>query len=96
MKTTNEIENKIQKFQEQKEFFNSLEPDIQTVNLNVSRINLIEAQIELLNWILSNNTNDLKERMVQALEDFGVGNEMYDDSNDKLADYLIEVIEELH
>ena len=38
----------------------------------------------------------LKERLVQALDDFGVGNELYDDLNDKLADYLMEVIDELH
>lgn len=38
----------------------------------------------------------LKERLVQALDDFGVGNELYDDHNDKLADYLMEVIDELH
>ncbi len=37
----------------------------------------------------------IKTRLVQALDDFGVGSEMYDESNDKLADYLIEVIDEL-
>lgn len=38
----------------------------------------------------------LKERLIQALDDFGVGNELYDEPNDKLADYLIEVVDELH
>lgn len=39
--------------------------------------------------------NDLKERLVQALDDFGVGYENYDESNENLADYLMEVIDEL-
>ena len=43
-----------------------------------------------------NNMDTLKIRLVQALDDFGVGDESYDDSNDNLADYLMEVIDELH
>ena len=38
----------------------------------------------------------LRIRLIQALDDFGVGDESYDDSNDNLADYLMEVIDELH
>lgn len=38
---------------------------------------------------------NLRDRLIQALDDFGVGCKMYDDSNDKLADYLMEVIDEL-
>lgn len=33
--------------------------------------------------------------IIQALDDFGVGNEMYDETNESLADYLMEVIAEL-
>lgn len=44
---------------------------------------------------MDNNSLDIKERLVQALDDFGVGNEMYDETNESLADYLIEVISEL-
>lgn len=42
-----------------------------------------------------NNELGVKERLIQALDDFGVGNEMYDETNETLADYLIEVIDEL-
>lgn len=45
---------------------------------------------------MENNSLDIKERLVQALDDFGVGNEMYDETNEALADYLIEVIAELN
>lgn len=38
---------------------------------------------------------NIRERLIQALDDFGVGNEMYDNTNESLADYLIEVIAEL-
>ncbi len=96
MKSVDEMKNKIRDLQGQKEFFESLSPDVQMVNLNISRINLINEQINLLNWILEKDKPvDIKTRLVQALDDFGVGFEMYDESNDKLADYLIEVIDEL-
>lgn len=39
--------------------------------------------------------NNLRERLIQALDDFGVSYENYDDPNENLADYLIEVIDEL-
>ncbi len=96
MKSVDEMKNKIRDLQGQKEFFESLSPDVQMVNLNISRINLINEQIILLNWTLEKDKPvDIKTRLVQALDDFGVGFEMYDEPNDKLADYLIEVIDEL-
>lgn len=45
---------------------------------------------------MGNNSLDIRERLIQALDDFGVGNEMYDETNESLADYLIEVIAELN
>lgn len=45
---------------------------------------------------MEDNSLDIRERLIQALDDFGVGNEMYDDPNEYLADYLIEVIPELN
>lgn len=45
---------------------------------------------------MKNNVSSIKERLIQALDDFGVGNEMYDETNEALADYLIEVIAELN
>lgn len=96
MKSLDEIKSKIQELQEQKKFFESLEPDIQTVDLNISRTNLINGQICLLNWIIEENgATSIKERLIQALDDFGVGFEMYDEVNESLASYLIEVIDEL-
>lgn len=59
-----------------------------------SSLNLYEILVSSKKGI--NNMETLKERLVQALDDFGVGNELYDDHNDKLADYLMEVIDELH
>ena len=44
---------------------------------------------------MENNASSIKERLIQALDDFGVGSEMYDETNETLADYLIEVITEL-
>lgn len=44
---------------------------------------------------MGNNSLDIRERLIQALDDFGVGNEMYDETNESLADYLIDVIDEL-
>lgn len=44
---------------------------------------------------MENNEMNIRERLIQALDDFGVGNEMYDNTNESLADYLIEVIAEL-
>lgn len=44
---------------------------------------------------MENNSLGVRERLIQALDDFGVGNEMYDETNESLADYLIEVIAEL-
>ena len=44
---------------------------------------------------MENNASSSKERLIQALDDFGVGNEMYDETNESLADYLMEVIAEL-
>ena len=44
---------------------------------------------------MENNVLSVRERLIQALDDFGVGNEMYDESNESLADYLIDVIAEL-
>lgn len=44
---------------------------------------------------MENNVLSVRERLIQALDDFGVGNEMYDGTNESLADYLIEVIAEL-
>lgn len=38
---------------------------------------------------------DIRERLIQALDDFGVGNEMYNETNESLADYFIEAIAEL-
>lgn len=40
--------------------------------------------------------NNLRKRLIQALDDFGVGCENYDESNESLADYLIEIIDELN
>ena len=45
--------------------------------------------------LMENNKMNIRERLIQALDDFGVGNEMYDNTNESLADYLIEVIAEL-
>ena len=45
--------------------------------------------------LMENNKMNIRERLIQALDDFGVGNEMYDETNESLADYLIEVIDEL-
>lgn len=44
---------------------------------------------------MENNVLSVRERLIQALDDFGVVNEMYDETNESLADYLIEVIAEL-
>lgn len=44
---------------------------------------------------MENNISSVRERLIQALDDFGVGNEMYDETNEPLADYLIDVIAEL-
>lgn len=44
---------------------------------------------------MESNKLNIRERLIQALDDFGVGNEMYDETNESLADYLIEVIDEL-
>ena len=44
---------------------------------------------------MENNVLSVRERLIQALDDFGVGNEMYDETNESLADYLIEVVAEL-
>lgn len=44
---------------------------------------------------MENNVLSVRERLIQALDDFGVGNEMYDETNESLTDYLIEVIAEL-
>lgn len=44
---------------------------------------------------MENNLRDIRERLIQALDDFGVENEMYDETNESLADYLIEMIAEL-
>lgn len=44
---------------------------------------------------MGNNSLDIRERLIQALDDFGVENEMYDETNESLADYLIEAIAEL-
>ena len=45
---------------------------------------------------MENNVSSVRGRLIQALDDFGVGNEMYDETNESLADYLIEVIAELN
>lgn len=45
--------------------------------------------------LMESNKLNIRERLIQALDDFGVGNEMYDETNESLADYLIEVIDEL-
>ena len=45
--------------------------------------------------LMENNKMNIRERLIQALDDFGVGNEMYDNTNESLADYLIEIIAEL-
>ena len=45
---------------------------------------------------MESNKLNIRERVIQALDDFGVGNEMYDETNESLADYLIEVIAELN
>lgn len=44
---------------------------------------------------MESNKLNIRERLIQALDDFGVENEMYDETNESLADYLIEVIDEL-
>lgn len=44
---------------------------------------------------MGNNSLDIRERLIQTIDDFGVGNEMYDETNESLADYLIEIIDEL-
>lgn len=44
---------------------------------------------------MENSELSIRERLIQALDNFGVGNEMYDEPNETLADYLIEVIAEL-
>lgn len=44
---------------------------------------------------MENNLRDIRERLIQALDDFGVGNEIYDETKESLVDYLIEVIAEL-
>lgn len=45
--------------------------------------------------LMESNKLDIRERLIQALDNFGVGNEMYEETNESLADYLIEVIDEL-
>ena len=45
--------------------------------------------------LMESNKLNIRERLIQALDDFGAGNEMYDETNESLADYLIEVIDEL-
>lgn len=97
MRSIEEINQKIKNMEVQKSFFESIDADVQAVDLNVSRINLCNAQIGLLKWILDGGKKkeDIRERLVNAFDDFGVGNEMYDETNESLADYLIEVIEEL-
>lgn len=45
---------------------------------------------------MGNNSLDIRGRLIQALDDFGIENEMYDETNESLADYLIEVITELN
>lgn len=97
MRSVEEINQKIKNMEGQKSFFESIDADIQGVDLNISRINLCNTQIGLLKWILDGGKEkaDIRERLIQALNDFGVRNEMYNETNESLADYLIEVIEEL-
>lgn len=38
---------------------------------------------------MESNKLNIRERLIQALDDFGVGNEMYDETNESLADYLM-------
>lgn len=45
---------------------------------------------------MENNEQSIRERLIEALCDFGVGYENYEESNESLADYLIEVIDELN
>lgn len=35
---------------------------------------------------MENNLRDIRERLIQALDDFGVENEMYDETNESLAE----------
>lgn len=97
MRSVEEINQKIKNMEGQKSFFESIDADIQVVDLNISRINLCNAQIGLLKWILERGKEkaDIRERLVKAFDDFGVENGMYDETNESLADYLIEVIDEL-
>ena len=44
---------------------------------------------------MGNSELSIRERLIQALDNFSVGNQMYDEPNEALADYLIEVIAEL-
>ena len=44
---------------------------------------------------MGNSELSIRERLIQALDNFGVGSEMYDETNESLADYLMEVIAEL-
>jgi hypothetical protein len=44
---------------------------------------------------MENNISSIRERLIWALDDFGVGSEMYDETNESLADYLMEIIAEL-
>lgn len=45
--------------------------------------------------LMESNKLNIRERLIQALDDFGAGNETYEETNESLADYLIEVIDEL-
>lgn len=39
---------------------------------------------------MENKYLDIRERLIQTLDNFSVGNEMYNETNEALADYLIE------
>ena len=44
---------------------------------------------------MENNISSIRERLIWAVDDYGVVSEMYAETNESLADYLMEIIAEL-